>query len=147
MRYSQANPGRVFVIRLEDGDVVHECIEAFAREHGIQAAGLIALGGGDDGSCLVVGPEEGRSSPAVPMTRLLEGVHEVAGVGTIFPNAEGQPILHMHVGAGRDGKTACGCIRMGLKVWHVLEVILWELKGSTGHRLFDDSTGFELLEP
>lgn len=45
MRYSEAKQGRVFVIRLEDGDVLHESIEAFAREHEIQAAGLIALGG------------------------------------------------------------------------------------------------------
>jgi predicted DNA-binding protein with PD1-like motif len=28
MRFSEAKPGRIFVIRLEDGDVLHECIEA-----------------------------------------------------------------------------------------------------------------------
>ena len=36
MKYSQAKQGRVFVIRLEDGDVIHEEIEKFAREKGIK---------------------------------------------------------------------------------------------------------------
>ena len=32
MKYSQAEQGRTFVIRLEDGDVLHEKIEQFARK-------------------------------------------------------------------------------------------------------------------
>ena len=32
MKYSQASLGRVFVVRLEDGDIVHECLERLARE-------------------------------------------------------------------------------------------------------------------
>ncbi|MGD0661548.1 MAG: PPC domain-containing DNA-binding protein [Syntrophorhabdales bacterium] len=147
MRYSEARQGRVFVIRLEDGDVLHESIEAFAREHGIQAAGLIALGGADSASRLVVGPEEGRSSPIIPMEQALRDVHEVAGVGTLFPNAEGQPVLHMHVAAGRGGKAITGCVRMGVRIWHVLEVVLWELTGTKAVRVLDPETGFELLKP
>jgi predicted DNA-binding protein with PD1-like motif len=147
MKYSEARRGRVFVIRLEDGDVLHESIEAFARDHGIQAAALLALGGADSGSRLVVGPEEGRSTPVVPMAHLLDCVHEAAGVGTIFPNAQGQPVLHMHVACGRDSETITGCVRMGVHVWHVMEVVLWELIETSGRRLFDPVTGFELLDP
>ena len=147
MRYSEAKQGRVFVIRLEDGDVLHESIEAFAREHEIQAAGLIALGGADSASVLVVGPEESRSSPIVPMEHVLRDVHEVAGVGTLFPNAEGRPVLHMHATAGRGDEAVTGCVRLGVHVWRVLEVVLWELTETTGRRVFDPRTGFELLEP
>ena len=147
MRYSEAGQGRVFVIRLEDGDVLHESIEAFAREHGIQAAGLIALGGADSGSRLVVGPEEGRTSPVVPKEHVLPDVHEVAGVGTLFPDAEGKPVLHMHLAAGRGEEAVAGCVRLGVRVWHVLEVVLWELTKTTGRRVLDPATGFELLEP
>lgn len=147
MRYSQAKQGRVFVIRLEDGDVLHESIEAFARAHGIQAAGLIALGGADSASRLVVGPEKGRASPVVPVEHLLRDVHEVAGVGTLFPDADGQPVLHMHVAAGRGGEAVAGCVRLGVRAWHVLEVVLWELTETTGRRVLDPGTGFELLEP
>lgn len=32
MKYSEAKQGRIFVIRLEDGDIVHEELERFARE-------------------------------------------------------------------------------------------------------------------
>ncbi len=31
MKYSEAKQGRVFVIRLEDGDIVHEELEMFAK--------------------------------------------------------------------------------------------------------------------
>ena len=56
MRYSTARMGRIFVIRLEDGEVLHETIERFAAEQGIGAAALIIVGGVDEGSKLVVGP-------------------------------------------------------------------------------------------
>ncbi|MEK7270780.1 MAG: DUF296 domain-containing protein, partial [Planctomycetota bacterium] len=89
MKYSEAKQGRVFVVRLTDGDVVHECLERLAREQGISAAAAIILGGADDGSRLVVGPARGRGLPIEPMAHVLDGVHEVAGVGTIFPNEKG----------------------------------------------------------
>ena len=54
MKYSEATLGRVFVLRLEDGDIVHEEIEAFAQEHGIRSAAVLVLGGADEGSRLVV---------------------------------------------------------------------------------------------
>lgn len=34
MKYSEAKQGRIFVIRLEDGDVIHEEIEKFASYGG-----------------------------------------------------------------------------------------------------------------
>ncbi len=56
MKYSSAQLGRVLVIRLEDGDVVHECIEEAARAEGIARAAVILLGGAGAGSRIVVGP-------------------------------------------------------------------------------------------
>ncbi len=147
MKYSEAESGRVFVLRLEDGDILHESIEAFAVAHGIRAAALIALGGADIGSKLVVGPEEGRGDPIVPMERVLDDVHEVAGVGTLFPNAAGEPVLHMHIAGGRGKEAVTGCVRQGVRVWHVVEVVLWELTRTSARRLHDPATGFELLEP
>ena len=147
MRYSEAQRGRTFVIRLEDGDVIHESIESFAKEHGIRAASVIAVGGADEQSKLVVGPEQARAHPVVPMEHVLSGVSEVAGVGTIFPNEAGEPLLHMHVACGRNDSTVTGCVRRGVKVWHVLEVILHELTSPTATRKPDETTGFELLEP
>lgn len=147
MKYAEAGAGRIFVIRLEDGDIVHEVIEKFARELDIKAAALIVLGGADLDSKLVVGPEKGRAKPLHPMEHILENVHEVAGTGTLFPDDQGNPILHMHMACGRKSSTVTGCIRTGVKVWHVMEVILFELIDTTGRRLVDPETGFKLLIP
>jgi len=147
MKYSEARQGRVFVIRLEDGDVVHEVIEAFASEHGIHAATLIAVGGADDGSRLIVGPAEDRAQPVVPMQTRLQHVHEVAGVGTLFPGPDGKPSLHMHMACGRQEKTVTGCVRAGVRTWHVMEVIITELVDCSARRVVEPATGFALLQP
>ena len=147
MKHSQAKPGRVFVIRLEDGDIVHEAIERFAREQSIEAASLIVLGGADQESTLVVGPERGRTTPLVPMEYVLDNVHEVAGVGTLFPDDEGNPVLHMHIACGRTSSTITGCVRRGVRVWQVMEIVLFELVDTTAVRRLDPKTGFALLRP
>lgn len=147
MRYSEARPGRVFILRLEDGDIVHETIERFAAEHNIMAASLIAVGGADDGSRLVVGPREDRGLPLEPMQYALEHTHEIAGVGTLFRDEAGVPLVHMHMACGREDSTITGCIRTGVKVWHVMEVILQELTGTTARRATEQPLGLKLLQP
>ena len=148
MKYSQASLGRVFVLRLEDGDIVHECLERLAREQAIRAAGLIALGDADAGSRLIAGSEEGRANPMVFVERLLDDAHEVAGVGTIFPDEEGNPIPHVHMACGRKDSVVVGCVRAGVKVWHVMEIIVVELRDSTAVRRFETGLpGFKLLNP
>jgi predicted DNA-binding protein with PD1-like motif len=147
MKYSQAEQGRIFIIRLEDGDIIHEAIEGFAADKGIKAASLIVLGGVDTGSKLVVGPKQGRKNPVIPMEHILDNVHEAAGTGTIFPDKKGKPALHMHIACGRQAATVTGCVRRGVKTWHVLEVILFELADTTAARVLDHDTGFELLRP
>jgi len=147
MKFSQAKQGRVFVIRLEDGDIVHEELERFAREESIRAATVIAVGGADIGSRLIVGPAKAREAPIRPLEHVLENVHEISGAGTIFPDETGHPVLHMHMACGREGKTVTGCIRSGVKTWQVMEVILLELIDTQGVRLPDPGTGFKLLEP
>ncbi|OPY11991.1 MAG: hypothetical protein A4E70_01563 [Syntrophus sp. PtaU1.Bin005] len=147
MKFSQARQGRIFVIRLEDGEIVHEVIERFAAEQSIRAAAIIAVGALDSGSRVVVGPEEGRSTPVVPMEHLLENVHEVAGTGTLFPDEEGRPQIHMHCAMGRKDRTVTGCIRRGVKVWQILEVVLWELLDTPARRVADSALGFNLMQP
>jgi len=145
--YSEAKQGRIFVVRLQDGEILHEALEGLAREQGIQAAALLVLGGADRLSRLVVGPEDGRAQPVVPMEHILQNVHEVAGTGTIFPDDEGRPVLHMHIACGRGGSAAAGCVRNGVKIWQVMEVIVFELLNSAARRLPDPDTGFKLLRP
>jgi len=147
MKYSEARTGRAFVIRLEDGDIVHDEIEQLAREKGIKAAALIILGAADQGSTLVVGPREESATPIEPMEQRLCGVHEVEGVGTLFPNEEGEPVLHMHIACGRESDTVTGCVRRGVRTWQVMELVLLELVGSTATRQLSQGLGFHLLQP
>lgn len=146
MKYATASLGRSLVIRLEDGDVVHECIEEAARAEGIQRAAVILLGGAAGGSRLVVGPEDGAARPVVPMQRALHDVHEMVGAGTLFPDETGRPVLHLHAAFGRDDQVTAGCIRAGVTTWVVGEAVVIELVGSEAHRRVDPATGFDLLE-
>ena len=147
MKYSEATMGRVFVIRLTEGEILHDTIEKFARERGIKAAAVLAVGGAAGGSRLIVGPKDGDARPVNPLERALSGVHEIAGVGTIFPDEAGSPILHMHAACGRQSSTVTGCVRAGVETWQILEVILIELSGSSAVRRLDPPPGFKLLDP
>jgi predicted DNA-binding protein with PD1-like motif len=147
MRHETCTPGRTFILRLEDGEILHETIEAFATAQGIRAATVLVLGGADAGSRLVTGPREDRALPPDPQQTVLEHVHEAVGAGTIFPDEDGNPLLHLHLACGRGEDTVTGCARAGVKTWHVLEVVIQELTGSRAVRRLDPLTGFRLLEP
>jgi predicted DNA-binding protein with PD1-like motif len=146
MKYTTASPGRALVIRLEDGDVVHECIEQAAAAQRIVRAAVILLGGADGGSRVVVGPEDGHTGPIVPMERVLHDVYEAAGVGTLFPDESGVAKLHLHAAFGRDDKVIAGCIRKGVTTWMVGEAVVIELLDCDAMRRLDPDSGFDLLD-
>ncbi len=65
MKASEGRIGRVFVARLEDGDVVPGCIEQCAAEKAISVGHVIligAIGGGE----VVVGPRRSDEMPSEP---------------------------------------------------------------------------------
>lgn len=145
MRYNEGHIGRVFVLRLEEGERLPEVIENFALEKGVVRAMAILLGGIQDGSRVVVGPEAGRGQEIVPLVHVLSGIQEILAVGTIFPDEHGNPVLHMHGASGREGGATVGCTRAGVTVWLVGEVILLEILGSTAGRKKDPASGLTLL--
>jgi predicted DNA-binding protein with PD1-like motif len=145
MRASEGEIGRVFVIRLEDGDVVPGCIERFAEEKGV-SVGQVILVGGIGGGEVVVGPRRSEERPPEPMLLPVDGAHEVVGVGVIAPGEDGKPILHIHAALGRAGHTMGGCLRHGVTTWLVGEVILYEITGADAARVKDEESGFVLLE-
>lgn len=146
MQYSEGRLGRVFALRLEHGDKLPDLLVAFAADKGISAGVAFMVGGVDDGSKLVVGPENGDVMPPVPMVSALCGAHEAAAVGMIFPGADGQPTVHMHAACGRGENTTTGCIRHGIITWQVLEVVLIEICDLDVARLPDAATGFTLMQ-
>ncbi len=146
MQFTEAKMGRVFILRLHDGDHLPDVIEKFAENLQISAALCFFLGGAKENSRVVVGPKDGEVFPPEPMTTLLRGVHEACGLGTLIKDEEGKPKLHMHSAFGREQETITGCVRMGVDVWQIGEVVILELQGSSAKREKDSKTGFEFLE-
>ncbi len=145
MKASEGKIGRVFVIRLEDGDVVPGCIESFAEEKGI-SVGHVILVGGIGGGEVVVGPRRSEERPPQPMLLPVDGTHEVVGVGVLAPSEDGKPVLHIHAALGRSGQTMTGCLRPGVTTWLLGEVILYEITGVDAAHVINKETGFALLE-
>ena len=146
MKYSEAALGRIFVLRLEDGELLNETLETFARAHEVSRGVAFYLGGSAGGSKLVVGPDATHDEAVVPLVHMLAGAHETLAVGTIFPNEIGEPVVHMHAACGREGGAAVGCTRAGLETWLIGEVVLIEITGTKASRRRDPASGFELLE-
>jgi uncharacterized protein len=146
MQYREGRLGRVFILRLEDGERLNDTIENFASEQKLSHGLAFFLGGSGDGSKVVVGPEAGRAD-IIPMIHALQGSQEVLALGTLIPNESGEAVLHMHAAAGREGKATVGCTRAGVDVWLIGEVVLLEILGAeAARRQKDPATGFQLLK-
>lgn len=146
MQFTEANLNRAFILRLHDGDHLPDVIEQFAAKNKVSSAICFFIGGAKDNSRVVVGPRNGNTAPPEPMVTLLNGVHETCGVGTIFMDEEGKPKLHMHTSFGRNEKTVTGCVRLGVDVWRIGEIVILELTGGKARRTKNKETGFEFLE-
>ena len=146
MQYVEGKLGRLFVLRLHDRDHLPDILESFAAEKNVSGALCFFLGGVKDKGRIVVGPSDGDAVPPNPMVKLLSGVHEVFGIGTIFSDDKGERKLHMHASLGRGDNAVTGCIRMGIDIWHIGEVIILEITDAAARREKDEKTGFEFLE-
>ena len=146
MQYSEGTIGRIFALKLETGERLPDAIEDFAREHAVRSAMVVYVGGAGASSHLVVGPEENRGDDIIPLIHALAGIQEVVAVGTLFPDEDGQPMLHMHAATGREGTATVGCTRAGVEVWLIGEVILLEISGIGGLRKKDPKSGIHLLQ-
>ncbi len=144
MQYSQGSIGRVFTLRLEDGDRLPDSIEQFARDQNIEAAFCLLLGGMNKGN-IVAGPEDPEGKVIVPMLQAIVGPHEAAAVGTLFNDEKGNPALHMHASLGRGETSRTGCIRPGVDIWLVGEFIIVEILDSGMLRKKDPASGLALL--
>jgi predicted DNA-binding protein with PD1-like motif len=146
LNYTEVSLARIFILRLQHDETLHEVIEEFADQKQVKSALCFFLGGAQEKSKIVVGPKDGDAMPPEPMVTLLKGVHEACGVGTIFIDEKGKPKLHMHASFGRNDNAITGCVRMGVDVWQIGEVVILELAGGSAKRVKNKETGFEFLE-
>lgn len=145
MQTMEGKVGRIFFLRLEDSDVIPQCIEAFAREKEISFGWVTIIGCLEKGN-VAMGPRNGKEKPPSPMIIPLDGVHEMLAVGFLAPASDGKPVLHVHGAMGRGGNAKAGCLREGVSVWTYAEAVINEITGLTAQRLIDEKTDFLLLD-
>ncbi|MBR2255285.1 MAG: DNA-binding protein [Candidatus Methanomethylophilaceae archaeon] len=138
MRSAELRTGRVFVLKLDEGEVLNEVVESFCRDNGIVRATVSAVGGASDSSILVVGPELPIRDRISPQTCSPDGPCELTAFGTVFPDSDGNPVMHMHGSLGRSGGSVTGCFRKGVVVWLTMEVVVTELLGEGPARTASD---------
>lgn len=139
MKAAEMNLGRTFVLKLDEGEMLHRSIEEFCSSHGVLRATVSAVGGADAGSEIIVGPRIPIEESIEPLFLTLEAPHELTGVGTVFPDTDGNPIMHMHGSLGRDGRSITGCFRKKVIVWLTMEIVITELIGNGPYRTECDS--------
>lgn len=145
MKSTEGRIGRIFIIRLENGDKLPDCIEEFALEKKISTAQVIFLGGIDRGE-VVVGPRKTEEMPPEPVLLTISEAHEALGAGLLATADSGKPVLHMHATMGRGGKAIMGCTRHGVFTWLTGEVMICEIIGTMAQRKRDAASGFVLLD-
>lgn len=144
MRFTEGKAGRIFVVQLENGDLIPGCIETFAAEHNIHVAHVTIVGGVGKGN-VVVGPRDTDATKPEPILLPVSEAHEILATGIIAPNEEGMPILHIHGALGRVGHTLTGCMRPGVEIWLTGEAVIYEIEGVDAKRLLHQVSGFKLL--
>ncbi len=137
MQYTEGQLGRVFVVRIDDGEDMLISLRQFISDKGVQAGSILFLGALMNGR-MVTGPEE-PVIPPVPHFVMFEGGWEVFGVGTFYPG-EGGPHIHYHASVGRAGHALTGCLREKATAYLIVEVVILEFTGLSARREFDEKS-------
>jgi len=141
MQYTEGQIGRVFVVRIDDGEDMLLSLRQFILDRNIQAGSIHFLGALMSGR-MVTGPEE-PVIPPVPHFVMFEGGWEVFGVGTIYPG-EGGPHIHYHASVGRSGHALTGCLREKAVTYLIVEAVIMEFTGLSARREFDEKMQLHL---
>jgi len=141
MQYTEGQLGRVFVVRIDNGEDMLISLRQFVIDKSIQAGSITFLGALMNGR-MVTGPEE-PVIPPVPHFVMFEGGWEVFGVGTIYPG-EGGPHIHFHASVGRSGHALTGCLREKATTYLIVEAVIMEFTGLKARREFDQKTQLHL---
>lgn len=136
----EAHGQRTFVLVLDTGDALRECLGRFAAEQGLSAAQVTAIGAFRRATIRFF-DWESKSYQPIPVE---EQVEVVSLNGDIALDQQGKPKLHLHAVLGRrDGSAMGGDLEDGI-VRPTLEVIVTESPAHL-HRAEDAETGLPLI--
>ena len=139
MEYEGGKIGRVFYLRVDEGDDLLECLERVAVNEKINSAVALVIGA-VHGASVVVGSRE-PTIPPEPMYRELSDGRELLGIATILRDMEGKPTVHIHGSLARGDDVALGCLREKVPVYLVAETIILEVEGLSAVRAFNERLG------
>ncbi|MGA2104296.1 PPC domain-containing DNA-binding protein [Methanoregula sp.] len=141
MQYSEGRLGRVFVLRIDDGEDFLAVTQKFIQDKSVRSGTLLFLGALRQGR-MVTGPEV-PTIPPEPHFIMFEGGWEMVGLGTIS-EGDNAPAIHFHASVGRAGHALTGCLREKAITYIVAEVVILEFSGLDIHRRLDEKTGVPL---
>lgn len=131
---------RTFAVIMETGDEVMSCLEALAREHRIDGAGITAIGAFQETTLAYFNWDEKKYREK----GFSEQLEVASAVGDVGLDEEGQPALHLHVVLGRrDYGALAGHLVRGV-VRPTLEIILTESPAHLKRRK-DPESGLPLI--
>jgi predicted DNA-binding protein with PD1-like motif len=142
MQYTEGRLGRVFVVRIDDGEDMLVSLRQFINDKSVYAGSILFLGALMEGR-MVTGPEE-PVIPPVPHFVMFEGGWEVFGIGTIYPGEGGGPHIHYHASVGRSGHALTGCLREKAITYLIVEAVVLEFTGLSARREYDKKTQVHL---
>ena len=113
---------KTFALVFDTGDEVMACLTNFAKENGLDAARLTAIGAFSDAT-LGYFDIQRKDYEKIPVE---EQVEVLSLVGDIAKGNSGEPQVHAHVVVGRSDGTTRGGHLLEARVRPTLEVILVE---------------------
>ena len=140
MKSVKVDLGRCFVFLPEyDSDLLGSVVEA-AKEHGIDAAFFMALGALRSASIRYY-EQDRKEYRSISLNEPLEIISCVGNIGRL----KGEIFAHAHaVLADKNGRAYGGHLADGCRVF-ACEIMLFELKGVSLNREYDETTGLNLF--
>jgi uncharacterized protein len=136
-------PERTFAVILDAGDEVIGVLERFAKEHGLKASRVTAIGAFENAQLgfFEIDRRDYHRIAVETQTEVLSLAGDIA-----LDRDSGEPALHLHAVLGhRDGSTVGGHLLRGT-VRPTLEVLVTESPGYL-RRVRNPRFGLALIEP
>ena len=139
MEYQAGQTGRVFYVRFDDGEDLHEGIRELVTREEVRCA-WFQIFGGLRRAGVVIGPRE-PVMPPDPIWQDVRDTREVIGTGSVFWDDD-KPLIHLHAAMGHHGETLTACVRKNTRVYLVIELMLLEVTGIDVTRPWFGQGGF-----
>jgi len=139
VEYESGKIGRIFYLRMDEGDDLLECLERVASAEDVRCAVVLIIGA-VHGARFVVGSRR-PTTPPEPMFQELSDGRELLGAGTILRDPDGAPKVHIHASLARGDDVRLGCLRGRAPVYLVAEAVILEMDGMSAVRAFDRRVG------